>query len=153
MLERYFFSALVGILLFPYLSVFLALTDFFFIHKLHSIQKIPLPKPLLDLPHILSYAKENDIDLATVPSLPPEKRGGSGSVAADVYDKVASKSLTCGTEKDDVDKGLRFATSAGILAVCWSCGIVIGVNELYGAGVADALLNGCSNPYECFLSM
>lgn len=53
-----------------------------------------------------------------------------GGVALDAEEEQ-SEMPTCNTVKDSGQ--VLNATSAGVLAVTWSCGVVIGLSELYGA--------------------
>lgn len=54
-------------------------------------------------------------------------RSGQGPLQLDEEDTTE---LQCNTTKDK--KAIR-ATSAGVLAVVWSCGIIMRVEELFGA--------------------
>lgn len=44
---------------------------------------------------------------------------------------AGTHSHSCNTEKDK--DHIKNATTAGVLAVSWSCGVVIGVSELFGS--------------------
>lgn len=56
-----------------------------------------------------------------------QEREATGSLQLDNDDNA---DLTCNTTKD---KTAVRATTAGVLAVMWSCGIVIGIDELIGS--------------------
>lgn len=61
-------------------------------------------------------------------------RGGGGSLGVTAEDVVAREPGTsCNTLKDKGRQGGANATTAGIFAVTWACGITIGMAELYGA--------------------
>lgn len=54
-----------------------------------------------------------------------------GTLALEGRDRdLCTQQLKCDTRKDKVLKNM---TTAGVLAVVWSCGIVIHIAELYGS--------------------
>jgi hypothetical protein len=46
-------------------------------------------------------------------------------------DHEAEELASCNTEKDKGE--LKNATTCGVIATVWACGIVIGLQEMYGA--------------------
>jgi hypothetical protein len=79
--------------------------------------------------HGMAKAWHSMDDDVCVAIMPPMQHGGQqGNVLQ--LDEEDDASLSCNTTKDQ--KHVR-ATTAGVLAVVWACGIVIGVEELFGA--------------------
>jgi hypothetical protein len=89
-----------------------------------------MPDCVAELPAMKAHLAAHAIDPAEPLKPAAAKRGvGSGSLADDL-DLEEESNTCCNTTKD---KGCKNATSAGLLAVGWSCGIVIHLQELYGS--------------------
>jgi len=60
-------------------------------------------------------------------------RGGQGTLFYSSSDRAEMRGLTCCTEKDKTRKDVLNATTCGVLAVTWSCGIILNICELHGS--------------------
>ena len=58
-------------------------------------------------------------------------RGGRGHFALDEHDQA--NTTACNTLKDTEKDAAKRNATCGVLAVQWTCGIIIGLCELYGS--------------------
>jgi hypothetical protein len=91
-------------------------------------QKTIVPPPVATLPHVQAFAAEHALQLDKPPPNLQARQCPDGLLALDEHDLQAA---ACDTTKDK--DGNKNATTAGVLAVAWSCGIVLQVTELYGS--------------------
>lgn len=85
------------------------------------------------LNHVKDFSNEHGIDLDSIISFEclDAVRGGRGFIALDEHDK--SNTTTCNTMKDTEKDAAKRNATCGVFAVQWTCGIIIGLSELYGS--------------------